>query len=254
MSLGNRSAPCARAANAPRADSAATAAAHCAKASTSITWSCTTARPNAPTATLHGLITKSWTTRQVFELPMLRAQVTEHRLMRSMCRCGAVHLGAFPPDINAPAQHGPRAKARALAAHLNQHHLVPLQRTTQVMRDAFGLKCHRPACKPWGRPYKPPPPCTPTPQAREAQRLLLPGCFQHISPSAQQLCASHRRRAVTVSVAPNRGRLTAFRLVRRFATVPMLLLVPVPVLMPVCLRACPATPLGAKRGAVAHQS
>lgn len=75
--------------------------------------------------------------RQVFELPVLRAQVTEHRLMRSRCRCGAVHEGRWPEGVNAPAQYGERAKA--LAVHLNQHQLVPLQRTCELMRDVFGL-------------------------------------------------------------------------------------------------------------------
>jgi transposase len=75
--------------------------------------------------------------RQVFELPVLRAQVTEHRLMRSTCRCGAVHEGLWPEGVNAPAQYGERAKA--LVVHLNQHQLVPLQRTCELMRDVFGL-------------------------------------------------------------------------------------------------------------------
>lgn len=75
--------------------------------------------------------------RQVFELPVLRAQVTEHQLMRSVCTCGAVHVGEFPLGVRAPAQYGPRA--RAFATYLHQYHLLPLQRTTQVMQDAFGL-------------------------------------------------------------------------------------------------------------------
>lgn len=75
--------------------------------------------------------------RQVFELPVLRAQVIEHQLLRSTCSCGAVHQGSFPPEINAPAQYGPRVKA--LLVHLNQHHLVPLQRSCALMRDVFGL-------------------------------------------------------------------------------------------------------------------
>ena len=75
--------------------------------------------------------------RQVFELPVLRAQVTEHRLMRSTCRCGAVHEGRWPEGVNAPAQYGERAKA--LVTHLNQHHLVPLQRTCELMQDVFNL-------------------------------------------------------------------------------------------------------------------
>lgn len=75
--------------------------------------------------------------RQVFELPVLRAQVIEHRLMRSTCTCGAVHEGRWPEGINAATQYGARAKA--FVVNLNQHHLVPLQRTCEVVGDVFGL-------------------------------------------------------------------------------------------------------------------
>lgn len=76
--------------------------------------------------------------RQVFELPELRVQVIEHQLIRSRCTCGAEHVGQFPQGINAPTQYGPRAKA--LATHLSQHHLLPLQRSCELMQDIFGLK------------------------------------------------------------------------------------------------------------------
>lgn len=66
-------------------------------------------------------------TRQVFELPELRMRTVAHQQMRSTCTCGAVHLGAWPEGVNAPAQYG--ASVKAMAVHLNQYHLVPLART-----------------------------------------------------------------------------------------------------------------------------
>ena len=75
--------------------------------------------------------------RQVFELPVLRPLVIEHRLLRARCSCGAVHMGQWPEGVNAPAQYGPGVKA--LAVHLNQHHLLPCKRTGEVLRDVFGL-------------------------------------------------------------------------------------------------------------------
>jgi transposase len=75
--------------------------------------------------------------RQVFDLPVLRAQVTEHQLMRSTCTCGAEHVGAFPAGLHAPTQYGPSVKA--LAVHLNQQHFVPLQRTCSLLADVFAL-------------------------------------------------------------------------------------------------------------------
>ena len=75
-------------------------------------------------------------TRQVFELPRLAMRTVAHQQMRATCTCGAVHLGAWPEGVNAPAQYG--ASVKAMAVHLNQYHLVPLARTAALMQDAFG--------------------------------------------------------------------------------------------------------------------
>lgn len=75
--------------------------------------------------------------RQVFELPEIRAKVTQHVLMRAYCSCGVVHTGLWPEGINAPVQYGPRAKA--VAVNLNQSHFVPMARTCEFMQDTFGL-------------------------------------------------------------------------------------------------------------------
>jgi transposase len=74
--------------------------------------------------------------RQVFELPELRMRTVAHHQMRSRCTCGAVHLGMWPADVNAPAQYG--ASVKAMAVHLNQYHLVPLARTAAFMQDIYG--------------------------------------------------------------------------------------------------------------------
>jgi transposase len=76
-------------------------------------------------------------TRQVFELPTLRAQVIAHQQMRATCTCGAVHLGTWPPGVNAPAQYG--ASIQAMAVHLNQYHLLPLARSAALLNDLYGI-------------------------------------------------------------------------------------------------------------------
>jgi transposase len=76
-------------------------------------------------------------TRQVFDLPEIRYEVTEHQTMQTVCSCGHVHTGEFPVGVNAAVQYGPRAQAAMV--HLNQNHVVPLQRTAALMKDFFGL-------------------------------------------------------------------------------------------------------------------
>ena len=69
-------------------------------------------------------------TRQVFDLPTVTYEVTEHRAMRSICSCVHVHTGEFPDAVNATVQYGPRAQAAMV--HLNQNHAVSVQCTAAL--------------------------------------------------------------------------------------------------------------------------
>ena len=76
-------------------------------------------------------------TRQVFDLPVLQFEVTEHHAMQAICACGHVQTAEFPADVRATVQYGPRAQA--VMVHLNQNHAVSVQRTAALMKDFFGL-------------------------------------------------------------------------------------------------------------------
>jgi transposase len=76
-------------------------------------------------------------TRQVFDLPKLSFEVTEHQVMAASCRCGKICRGEFPAGILAPVQYGPAALAAVV--HLTHHHMMPVQRTAALMEDFFGL-------------------------------------------------------------------------------------------------------------------
>jgi transposase len=76
-------------------------------------------------------------TRQVFDLPPTHYEVTEHRVLEARCACGKWHRGAFPEGVKAPVQYGPRLKAAVV--HLTQHHMLPAQRTADLMGDLAGL-------------------------------------------------------------------------------------------------------------------
>ena len=75
--------------------------------------------------------------RQVFDLPPVRLEVTEHRIEIKRCPgCGQRTQGAFPDGVTQPAQYGSRV--RALAVYLNVHQLLPLERITALFGDLFG--------------------------------------------------------------------------------------------------------------------
>jgi transposase len=75
--------------------------------------------------------------RQVFDLPEIKMQVTEHRAMQVRCRCGVLHCGQFPAGVSTRVQYGPGALATLV--YLNQQHMLPVERTAAMMGDLFGL-------------------------------------------------------------------------------------------------------------------
>jgi transposase len=76
-------------------------------------------------------------TRQVFDLPVLQFEVTEHRVMQAIWSCGHEHTAQFPARVKAPVQYGPRAQGAMVHLHLN--HAVSIQRTAALMKDFIGL-------------------------------------------------------------------------------------------------------------------
>lgn len=65
--------------------------------------------------------------RQVFDIPVARYQVLEHRTWRLRCACGQLHQSQFPEGLTELVQYGPNV--RALAVHLAQGQLLPLARS-----------------------------------------------------------------------------------------------------------------------------
>lgn len=83
-------------------------------------------------------------TRQVFDLPAKRVEVTEHRRPVCVCAgCGGRTGAAFPEGVEAPAQYGERRRAAALSLHLQQ--LIPEERTAETLADLFGVPSIAPA-------------------------------------------------------------------------------------------------------------
>ncbi len=75
--------------------------------------------------------------RQVFDIPPLRYEVTEYDVLEACCTCGQVYRGEFPKGVTAPVQVGPRIKAAVV--HLSHHHMMPVARIGELAGDLFGL-------------------------------------------------------------------------------------------------------------------
>lgn len=79
--------------------------------------------------------------RQVFDLPLPRLNVTEHRAEQKCCPICHTHLQArFPEHVSAPVQYG--EGIAAWTAYLNVYQLLPLERIGQLIVDLTG---HRPS-------------------------------------------------------------------------------------------------------------
>jgi len=75
--------------------------------------------------------------RQVFDLPPLRLEVTEHQAEIKRCPVSGLSVrAAFPADVEAPVQYGPHF--RGLMLYLSNQQILPFDRLRQVCKDLFG--------------------------------------------------------------------------------------------------------------------
>jgi transposase len=75
--------------------------------------------------------------RQVFEVPRIRAHVTEHQMLKVRCHCGAETKAPAPPEASAPACYGPGV--RALAVYLSVYQHVPYVRLAEIFADVLNM-------------------------------------------------------------------------------------------------------------------
>lgn len=77
--------------------------------------------------------------RQVFDIPPMKIEVTEHQSERKVCpRCGCLNKASFPKGAGQAAQYG--SKLKAVAVYLSQYQLIPYDRLSEMFFDLFRLK------------------------------------------------------------------------------------------------------------------
>lgn len=89
-------------------------------------------------ATLDG-VTKAYVRRQVFDVPLPRLCVTEHRAEKACCpHCHINQHATFPKGIDAPVQYGDGFTA--WTAYFSVYQLLPLERITRLFYDLTGYQ------------------------------------------------------------------------------------------------------------------
>lgn len=87
---------------------------------------------------LEGTEASDYDRRQVFDIPEIKLEVTEHQAAIKECPlCGCINKADFPEGITRPTQYGKRIKG--LAVYLSQYQLLPYERLVDFMRDIFGF-------------------------------------------------------------------------------------------------------------------
>lgn len=75
--------------------------------------------------------------RQVFDLPAIRLQVTEHRVETKCCPdCATLSTASFPPGVSQSVGYG--KSIQKLAVYLSNYQLLPYQRTAELFEDLLG--------------------------------------------------------------------------------------------------------------------
>lgn len=79
--------------------------------------------------------------RQVFDVPPMKIEVTEHRVEIKDCPCcGKETRAQFPSEVSKAVQYGTEIKVQMVYLNTEQH--IPLERTCDLLEEFYG---HRPS-------------------------------------------------------------------------------------------------------------
>jgi transposase len=76
--------------------------------------------------------------RQVFDLPPVALEVTQHDLLARQCPCGTVTKAVAPVGVTAPVQYGPRIAG--IGVYLFHGQFLSKGRTAAAVGDLFGAR------------------------------------------------------------------------------------------------------------------
>lgn len=92
---------------------------------------CKNCQKNLETTPISG-----YQTRQVYDIPPLQVEVTEHKAEIKDCDCGCRNVGSFPSYVSHYVQYGPNIKT--FLTYAQNYQMIPYQRSVEFVSDLFG--------------------------------------------------------------------------------------------------------------------
>lgn len=77
-------------------------------------------------------------TRQIVDIPPIKAVWTQYRMYAKKCDCGRCTVADFPKEVNAPVSYGGNIEAFIGYFHVRQY--LPFARMKEMMNDVFNIE------------------------------------------------------------------------------------------------------------------
>ena len=84
---------------------------------------------------LSNLPVSEYQKRQVYDIPPLKMEVTEHQSEVKLCSCGCKNVGEFPSHVPHYVQYGPNIKT--FLTYAQNFQMIPYQRSVEFVSDLF---------------------------------------------------------------------------------------------------------------------
>lgn len=75
--------------------------------------------------------------RQIIDIPPIKAVFTEYQTFSRKCGCGCTTVANFPQGVNTPVSYGENIEA--LIAYFHARQYLPFARMKETLNDAFGV-------------------------------------------------------------------------------------------------------------------
>lgn len=88
-------------------------------------------------ASLQDKIATKERSRQIIDIPPIKAIFTEYQIFSKICSCGCKTVTDFPQRVNAPISYGENIEA--LVAYFHARQYLPFARMKETLNDVFGI-------------------------------------------------------------------------------------------------------------------